>query len=387
VQAPAGTADAAPKDATAADASVASGGASGPINGTADGGASAAKTIAASKMAPLAGFGSGGGAPSGGAGATATVAPLKFDPNAAAKGGSLTGTGAKSGAARTASASARPGRSNGALGQAFGSLGDQAGGHASSSFSAGRTYDGSATTGASAIGPQAGAIGGAGPGDSSAQTAAKSTPNTANPANKFQAVPTPPATNVTPWQGDINAARALIGVALLLGMLKRKLANMLASPGGLGVHAIIKIIDAILVGLGVAIIALGARVAGGEFGQVTQGQILAAAGVGIIAMSAKELLSADEDMGATTSTTTPGTGGAAATTSTTFTSESPLAEGGLGAGLVIVGGGLAAVSLMVSMVKPLQSYPSTTFSNGLAPGQGWFSMGHMPSQDALRHLS
>jgi len=392
-QAPAATADAAPKDATAADASAASsGGASGPINGTADGGAGAAKTIASSKMAPLAGFGSGGGSPSGGAGATSSVAQPKLDANAGAKGGSLTGSGAKSGAARTASATPHAGRSNGALGQAFGSLGDQAGGRAASSYSAGRTYDGSATTGASAIGPQAGAIGGGNGTDGTSQTAAKSTPNTANPANKFQAVPTPAATNATPWQGDINAARAMIVVALVLGMFKRKLANMLATPGptGIAAHTIARVIDAILVSIGVAIIAMGARVAGGEFGQVTQGEILAAAGAGVIAMSAKDLFAGDAvgETGATEGTPASGSTPATPGTAATFSNTSPLAEGGVGAALVVIGGGLAAVGLLTSMVQPLKTYPSSDFNNGLAPGQGWFSMGRMPSQDdVVRRLS
>jgi hypothetical protein len=374
-----GAGDQAPKDQNAAGASAAGGAANSANGGTAmsDSGPNGVHPMSASKLPPLAGFGSAGGAAGGGGSSSASGGTAnKFD--ASASKGGLTAMSTKSGAAaRSSMASARAGHSNGALGQAFGALGNQAGGHASSSYAAGRTYDGSATTGASSIGPGAGAPGISGT-DGTGQTSAKSTPNTAIGSNQIQPPPTPAATEVTPWKGDIQAAQVLIALAVVLMLVKKMLAkSMMSKTFTLGSAE--KILDGIIAAIGLAVIAIGARVSGGQYGQVLQGQVLAAAGAGIMIASLGSMAMFDDstEVASTTppSTTATATGGG----------------GNILSGLnpfIILGGGVSLVALAASALQPPKSYPSTDFNNGLAPGQSWFSQNGMPSEHALeRYLS
>jgi hypothetical protein len=365
-----GAADAALKDQAAADASAASanGGANVANTAMSDSGPSAPKTISAAKLPPLAGFGSSGGMPTGGSSASAG-GPQKIDAAKSGVMGSMASKGTP-GASRATAASAHAGHSNGAMGQAFGVLGNQAGGRAGSSFAAGQTYDGSATTGASSIGPSAGAPTAGGQGAGSSQTAAKSTPNTAMASNQIQPPPTPASTEVTPWKGDIDAARALIAVAVVLLLVRRKIAAQLNKIQSVNDTVALKVIDGIIAAVGLAVIALGARISGGIYGQVTQGGVLAAAGAGIILSSVGSVFTTDGLYGTTDDPSV--------TNSTIL--------GGLNL-FTVIGGGAALVGLAASMLQPPKTYPSSQFNNGVAPGQGAFSMGRMPSQDAFRRLS
>jgi hypothetical protein len=367
----------APKDATAADAASASAsaaGTGGPNTAMSDsaGGAGHKLMNNTAKFGALgASFGSGGAA----AGGSSASAP-KIDPTAASKGALTAMAPGRGAAASAASARSAAGHSNGAIGQAFGALGDQRGGMAGSSYQAGRTYDGSTTGGVSSIGPQAGLPSVGSAGTSGTQASQTSTPNPANTKNNsITAPPTPSSANVTPWQGDIQAAEALVALALILMLMKSKLMKMLALPTtGFAMHAI-----SIIMGMiGLAVIALGARIAGGSYGQVLQGHMLAAAGVGIMIAAVGSFMGDAADA-ASQSTT----GGTTATSTTTGGAATANSYGGI---FVLVGGGMALLSTAAAALQPPTSYPSSDFPNGV-PGKGWFSMGHMPSQDALKHLS
>jgi hypothetical protein len=283
-------------------------------------------------------------------------------------------------------------RSSGAVGQAFGALGDQRGGMASSSYSAGRTYDGSTGGGVSSIGPQAGlpSVGNAAtPGSQVTQT---STPNPASQklANTT-APPTPTSSDSTPWKTQMEMAEGLVAVALVLLMFKKQLVKMM-DPTTLAARKMIEYaIDAMMGAIGLAIIALGAMVAGGQYGQVLQGHLLAAAGAGVLIAAAASAYSdsgqqVKPGMGAN-GTMSPGqplmtadTDGSAADGMTTN------ANSGLGGVFVLVGGGLALVSTAGAALIPPKTVPNTSFNQGAsAPIQ--FAMGRMPSEDALRRLS
>lgn len=365
------------QDQAAASAASTSGGAA----NSADGGTAMSGSgggASGQPMANIAKFGALGASTGGGGGGGAISSAASPQPHGAisansASKGNLSGMMGKSGpGAHSSSAMARSfNHTNGAAGQAFSALGNQRGGMASSSYSAGQTYDGSATTGASAIGPSAGAPSVAGASENGSQATAKSTPNTANQGSQVQPVPTPPATNVTPWQGDITAAEGLVALAMVLLMFKGKLAGMLASPLGMHAKAVMEMIAIMMGIIGLAVIALGARISGGPYGQILQGRMLAAAGAGIMLAAVGTYMTADAAASAST------------TSSAAQSGSSNASEGagssGSGGLFVMLGGGLALVGLAGAALSPKQQYPSTTFYNGIPPGQGFFSMGVMRS--------
>jgi hypothetical protein len=356
-----------PKDQTAADASAGTAAgqkASGSINGNGDGAGATGQFRGGTKLgSSLGAFG--GGMPAAGGGASATT---RSDALNKPTGGTLGTLGKGAGARSMAAGMARPGRANGALGQAFGVLGDQRGGGATSSYGAGRTYDGSASSPASAIGPQAGAPSSGGIGDGTSQTTAKDTPNSANSQKTIQPPPNPgPGTNVTPWQGDIQAAEALVALATVLLIFKRKIAMMLkASIGG---SAALYLLDAIIASIGLAVIALGARIGSPPYGQVNQAGALAAAGVGIMIASVGSMLTGADNL-----------------------TDDAMDKAGdsLGAGMnpfILLGGGAALIGLAAAALQPPKTYPSTYFNNGIPPGHSWFSMNGLPSEQAVRRLT
>ncbi|NNN07470.1 MAG: hypothetical protein HKL90_16395 [Elusimicrobia bacterium] len=376
-----------------AAASAASASASAGAQNSADGGTAMSGSgggASGQPMANIAKFGALGASTGGGSGGGAVSSAASPQPHAvasanAASKGNLSGMMGKSGpGARSNSAMARSfNHSNGAAGQAFSALGNQRGGMASSSYSAGQTYDGSAGVGGSAVGPSAGLPSVAGASESGGQAAAKSTPNTATPGSQVQPPPIPPATNVTPWQGDIQAAEMLLGLGVVLLFAKKMIAKMFYAAGatGLGTGAAFlaaKIIDGLIMATGLAIIALGARVSGGAYGQVLQGRILAAAGTGLILAGAVSMY---EDLNPASGVTEASQYGDAASSAGVGSSTTG-ALSGINP-FVLAGGGAAAVGLAASMLSPKMQYPSTNFNNGIPPGQGMFSMGRMPSQDGV----
>ncbi len=346
-------------------------------------------------MANIAKFGALGastGGSSGGGAVSSAASPQsrgEMSANSASK-GNLSGMMGKSGpGARSNSAMARSfNHSSGATGQAFSALGNQRGGMAPSSYSAGQTYDGSAGVGGSAVGPSAGVPTVAGASESGGQAAAKSTPNTANQGSQIQPPPTPPATNVTPWQGDINAAEMMIGLGVLLLLAKHTIAASLldkTNPVTAGyAKTAMLVIDGIIAVLGVAIIALGARIGGGQYGQILQGRLLATAGVGLMIAGVGSGIS-DNGMDTSTSSfdssSSCGVNGSFSDWASKFSNATTMST--LASPYIMLGGGLALIGLAGAALSPQQQYPSTDFNNGIPPGQGMFSMGHMPSQDGV----
>ncbi len=376
-----GGAAAAPADQVAGAAS------SGGAANSADGGTAMSDSAggAHGPMPNIAKFGPLGASTGGGGGAAVSSAiPGSGQPHggevaSASSKGNLSGMAGKLGAGARAAAMSRSFSrgGSGAVGQAFSAMGDQARGTAASSYAAGRTYDGSAGVGGSSIGPSAGlpSIPGGGPG---AQAAATSMPNAANQnGSQIQPPPTPAAVNVTPWQGDINAAEMLTGIAIALILLKKTIVGGFLKQGALTMNpeakAAAMVISAIITAIGLAVIALGARISGGPYGQLLQGRCLAAAGLGLIIAGAGMFVS---DSGITDSTSTESQGLAS---NSSFMSGMSM--------YVIVGGGLSLLTLAGAALSPKQSYPSTDFNNGIAPGQGWFSMNGFPSEQAVRRLS
>ncbi len=340
------------------------------------------------------GVGEGGG---GGGGATASVAPSNgFSPGgAAAENGTRGSLSAMNRHGRASLAHGRgiaARRFNGARAQAFGALGDQHG--ALSSFSAGRTYDGSAPIDAGITGPQAGAPGMGGPGAATGAAQPTSLPNGANDKTDIKAPPTPPMKNVTPWQNAINTAQGLMMAATLIMMLMGKVTIPWARYA----------LGAIVMAMGAAIVALGQKITSGPYGQKLQGGVLAAAGIGIIAAAVLSMMSASDNTHAAKDgkvimgTTTNGqfaassTGTEMAPASYTGGGANGTAVGGESADMfgmnpyVLLGGGAALVGLAGTMLKPPKSYPSTQFNNGKPPDANWFGYREFPSQTALKTM-
>ncbi len=150
-----------------------------------------------------------------------------------------------------------------------------------SSQAGGRTYDGGSATGGGTAGVDAGLPSG-GPGvNGSGGAQPTSTPNTAAGTNEFEPPPTPAAKNVTPYQKSIDMAAMLLAAAGALIMAafalnKSGTAQMTGFPKVLAIMAGV---------LGLAIVAIGALISGGKYGQPMQGGLLALAGAGIAGMS------------------------------------------------------------------------------------------------------
>jgi len=368
----------APKDATAANAASdanAAAGDKGALNAVGSSGNGVNKGLlkTGGKFGELSkNFGGGGGAPvvssAGGGNKTA----LGDSAGQASKNGAAAikrGPGVAGGT--SSRAVARRG-SNGALKQAMGALADNRG--ATTSYGAGRTYDGSAAQNAGNIGPTGGEIGMGGPGDSTGSQP-KSTPNTANQNKEFKAPPTPTPKDAAPWQNAINTAKMLIGLASLLMLLG------FALKGQPWFKSIKMVLATLVTLIGLAVIALGAQIATGQWGQKAQGGVLAAAGLGLTIMGASMLIDGDKASfkGENTSGQALDGDGAAAVESTpvggttTGSAQTGGSSGLLGMNpMVAIGGGIALMGLIGSMMMPVQKYPSKDFANGNPPDAHFF---------------
>ena len=256
-------------------------------------------------------------------------------------------------------------------------LGDNKG--ATTSYGAGRTYDGSAP--ASGSNPGGGNDIGMG-GTPSQSAAAKSMPNTAEKPNDIKPVPTPTAVMAAPWQHAIDTAKTLMMIAAFLMLLG------FAMKGHPWFKLIKTALSALVCVLGVMVIALGAQIAGGAYGQKSQGAVLAAAGLGLTIMGAAMLMDGEKSTfkGENTTGLEAGTANgpsAAQVDSTgvngnTATGPDAANKSTGGAGLwgmnpmVALGGGIATMGLIGSMMMPLQKYPSTDFANGNPPDARFF---------------
>lgn len=374
----------APKDASAAgaasnaDAAAAtSGGSNGPINASGSTGNGVNKGLlkGGGKFGELSkNFGGGGGGPvAGGApakGGSASDASALASANHGAATGMKKGVAAMGGGSRAVAS--RKGANTG-MRQALGALADNRG--ATTSYGAGRTYDGSAPTNTGNIGPTGGEIGMGGQGETTGSQP-KSTPNTANQSKEFKAPPEPDAVMAAPWQKAIDTAKIMVGAAAALLMLASFISK--AKPYG---PIIAKIIGFVVAAMGALVVALGAQIGGGQYGQKAQGAWLAAAGVGLIIAGMSVGLSDYTNGKGTTVESSDNAGGISAFDS------SPDATGLLG-GIntwVLLGGGLALGGMIGSMMTPPTKYPSKQFENGQPPDVNFFGY-QAPSETAVKKM-
>jgi hypothetical protein len=169
--------------------------------------------------------------------------------------------------------------------------------------------------------------------------------------------------------------------------------------------------------IGGLVIALGAQIAGGQFGQKLQGGMLAAAGIGLEVAAAAALLGGQDAKAGTsatnattTTTTAPGaTAGSTVTTATTTpgtaaTAATPATDGmgaatdgtaqtggsgGMFSGVnpfVLIGGGLGLVGLAGTMMMPPPKLPTSDYPNGTPPDTHWFGYQAPPSEIALKKM-
>ena len=240
----------------------------------------------------------------GGGGSTSASASTKLGDNLAnaAKNGASSAFSRQGGGAAKASnarsVAGRGGRS--ARAQARNVMGDHAGGKAGSSFAAGRTYDGSASGGGGAIGPDGGSIGMGGVGDGAGSQPKTLAANSAG-STKEQDPPVPeaPAKDVTPWAKQImmGMAAGAIAVALMMfasSMIEKAKATyakvvatgvgaLAAAPALVTALQLGKVLIGAAIALGLAGIAMGAMISGGQNGQTLQGGLLIASSAAIVA--------------------------------------------------------------------------------------------------------
>ncbi|MFI5346935.1 MAG: hypothetical protein ACHQ51_11230 [Elusimicrobiota bacterium] len=364
----------APKDATAASAATAAdasaAAARGAINAAGNSGNGVNKGLAKEgKFGKLTSSFGGGAALSGGGGSSASANGAGKSPAemAASRNGSLGAM--KKGVAESGGGRAIASRKSGrALGQAFSSLKDGRG--AATSFGAGKTFDGSATTSGGTSGPEAGAIG-AGPAGTADGGAPKALPSNKDTGTKeFKAPPTPDATMVAPWQGAINSAQMMLAAGALLLFLM----------GKVKIPWLRYVIGAIVLALGVAIVALGGKISGGQWGQKFQGNVLAAAGVGLSAAAVMAMVSVGD---------APKTTGADGTTTIDTASEAKNAGVDMLGGInpyVLLGGGAAIIGVAACQMKPPAKHPASDFENGKVPDAGFFGYQQFPSEKALKKM-
>jgi hypothetical protein len=374
----------APKDETAASAAAAkdaaaAGGANGAINaaGSAGNGVNKGMLKTNAKFGALSnamGGGGGGSVVSGGPGKTSGTGI--GDSLANGKNGSLgamkKGTSVAGGGSRAVAS--RKGVNSG-MRQALGALADNRG--ATTSYGAGRTYDGSAAQNAGPTGPGGGEIGMGGPG-TSAGAQPTSTPNTATDAKEFKAPPTPTSVDAAPWQNAINTVRGIIAAASILLMIAGLISKV--KPWG---PAVAKIIGFVVAGLGAMVVALGAQIAGGQYGQKLQGGVLAAAGLGlIVAGLAAGLSDTTNGKGKVVPDGDPNGAGISAFDASSDANPSFMSSV---SPFILIGGGLTLVGLAGSMMAPIQKYPSSQFQDGNPPDLHFF--GYVPpSESAVKTM-
>jgi hypothetical protein len=247
---------------------------------------------------------------------------------------------------------------------------------AQSSYAAGQTYDGAAA-GGSNIGANGTPIGGPGAasGTGSAQPKSLAGPNDSNTS---QNIPTPPGEPMAPWQSQIQKAQMLIGLSVGLLLVAKMLAKTQYGK------IITQVIAAVVAAIGLLVIAIGAAIAHGKYGQTLQGGMLAAAGTGLIIAAAAAAFGGDSKGDAKTTTglntNAPPTAGAAPDT-------------GMMAGIdpfVLVGGGLALVGLAGTMMMKPNKYPASSANDPNWPKGGLmgyqYENGQTPSEAALKKL-
>jgi hypothetical protein len=143
---------------------------------------------------------------------------------------------------------------------------------ARTSQAAGATYDGAAKTAAD-IGAEAPPpIGGAGAGVGGAGAGSSGSPYVQT--DRFPPVSSPAGVNVTPWQAAINTALMLVAVAGVLLFLASKIGKS-PTPTEKAIAYGLVLLAALC---SMAVIAFGAMIGGGKFGQPLQGGVLTAAG-------------------------------------------------------------------------------------------------------------
>ncbi|MFA6004302.1 MAG: hypothetical protein WC881_09565 [Elusimicrobiota bacterium] len=293
---------------------------------------------ATKKFGELKGFGSSGSS-GGGSGGNS---PVAGNPVAGAKGsvGSLgMGRPTAAGGGSRAVRSLGGGR-NTAMRQLGSALRNNIG--ATNSKTAGATYDGSNVTPGGA--PDAGASpAGVGAGSSAADR------NTANPtatgSDRFPPVPSVAGVNVTPWQAAIKSAIYMTVAAIVLLALADKVSKM-ANLGAVWAKGLAIALAGLAALMGLAIVAFGAMIGKGEYGQPLQGGILTLTGVFI-------------------------TGAAAAAISgLTASGADKIVSSGISGGaktlMYICGGAALAATAVAYMAKP-KSYPPDLFKDGRAP--------------------
>lgn len=370
-------AEAAPAEATkdetaasaaSAGASAAKGGSNGPINSMDHADRAVSKNLlkGGGKFGSLSSaFGGGGGR-----GSSASV-PANHSGGAESMASASHGGASGFGKGRAAAGGARSiaGRRAGrALTQAFGANRD---GHSNpTSFAnAGRTFDGSAATSGGTTGPEGGAIGAGGPGTADGGQPTNLPANASGDKKEFTAPPTPTSKDAAPWQNAINTAQMMLAAGALLLFLM----------GKVKVPWIRYAIGAVVLALGVAIVALGGKISGGEWGQKVQGNVLAAAGLGLSAAAVIAMMSVSD-----AKTKYPATGGNIDTAAEAKDSGLDIL-GGINP-YVLLGGGAAVVAIATCQLKPPEKHPSSDFENGKPPDANWFGYQEFPSETAVKKM-
>ncbi len=371
-------ASAASKDAAAASATSAASGtgaATGPINKAGDTGNGVNKGLKnAAKFGALTAPGGGGG---GGASANSAVKAPVVDASKGVLSSMKKGSGASVTGGSAHALASRKGF--GAANQAFGALAANKG--AQSSTAAGAVYDGEATSGSNIGGGTP--IGGAGKETGAAGPAQPQSINGPADSNTSSAPPTPTWAPACPWQDQITKAQMLIGVAVALLLVAKLLGHT-----GYGLIAT-KIIGGIVALIGVLVIAVGAQISGGPYGQKLQGGLLAAAGVGLtIAGVSAGMASSDADATSSSSSAPAPT----QTTSALGSGSSGGSGGGMLGGIdpfILLGGGLALAGLAGTMLKPPVTYPAQDANDPNWPKGGLLGyqmQQQFPSEQALKKM-
>lgn len=301
-----------------------------------------------------------GGGGSGGA-SSASAAPLNGGSgatasNSASKNSLGGGFGSRNSANQSIGRGISRARGGTATRQAMNALGQNRAAY--SSQAGGRQYDGGSVGGNGTAGVDAGLpSAGAGLGDGGSQPT--STPNTAAQKNEFEAPPPVEGKNVTPYQKAINMAAMLLAAAMVMIMLIGQIAK---APGG---GTTVAYILAGLAGvIGLAVVAIGAQISSGKYGQPLQGGLLAVAGA---AVAAAAVLAATT-MGNDTTSEAAAKGG----TQTAAQGAAGAASGfmGLSPWVLLVGGAGAAALAGAMLTKP-KSYPASEFEGKKVPDIGY----------------
>lgn len=301
-------------------------------------------------------FGGGGG--SGGA-SSASAAPLgggATASNSASKGSLGGGFGARNSNNQSIGRGLSRARGGTATRQAMNALGQNRAAY--SSQAGGRQYDGGSVGGNGTAGVDAGLpSGGPGVGDGGSQPT--STPNTAAQKNEFEAPPPVEGKNVTPYQKAINMAAMLLAAAMVMIMLIGQVAK--APGGGTTVAYILAGLAAVI---GLAVVAIGAQISSGKYGQPLQGGLLAVAGgaVAAAAILAATTMGSDATSQEASQSGTKVAAEGAAGASSGFMGLSPWVLLVGGAGLVATAGAM--------MTKP-KSYPASEFEGKKVPDIGY----------------